>query len=892
MSDTLVSVIIRTRNRPKLLKEALDSVKQQKYQNLEIVVVNDGGEDVAEILNDTRQDFKINYINLPEHLGRTKAANIGLKNATGEWILFLDDDDLLLPNAIEDLLSMSKLGPVVYGIVEAVKSEPDGSCKTVMTFEKPFSKEELAITNYIPICGLLFKRDIAIKVGGFDEEFDLLEDWDFIYRLSLETDFIFLRKKVAIYRFFGRSLSEKKDWKSWELEIEARVKFYKKHLPNIHPEKMAKATVFFIASMTDLHKEIQKKEKIISELKIKNAELSYQLQEVLNSTSWKITSPARKLKPWIKTAYMKTSNFFLLASKFLNYSRNYGIQAAIKKAKVKLAVSKYIPQSSTNYDDFENLQYKPLISIVVPVYNPPKEFLTKCIESVVNQIYSNWELCIADDASTKPYVKEILEKFRRLYSKKIKVIYREKNGHICEATNTALSLATGEFVAFLDHDDELTPDALLEVVKLLNRYPNADIIYSDEDKIDAMGRISEPSFKPDWSPEYLLSCMYTCHLSVYRKSLLDKLGGLRKGFEGSQDHDLMLRASELTDKIYHIPKVLYHWRKHSKSAAQNPESKKYACEAAKKALEEALKRRELKGKVEQLERFSGFYHVHLIPKTSPLASIVIPTKDLAEDLDRCIDSIVSKSTYKNFEFVIVDNGSLERKTFKVFEKWKDRLKDRFNVFRIDEDFNFSRLVNFGVEKSRGEVIVLLNNDTELIGPSNWIEEMLGYCEIEGVACVGPLLLYPNGKVQHAGVILGIGSVPPRVAGHAFPNFSPNEPGYMGRLLVPSNYSALTAACLMVERKKWNEVNGFDENIPVAFNDVDFCLKLLSRGYRHVFLPFVKFYHHESKTRGYEDTPEKQERFKREVEIMLKRWRHLIENDPYYNPNLPKNKCFL
>ena len=368
---------------------------------------------------------------------------------------------------------------------------------------------------------------------------------------------------------------------------------------------------------------------------------------------------------------------------------------------------------------------KPLISVVVPVYNPPHRFLRECLESVVRQVYPEWEICIADDASSDPLVIEILREYKARYPERVKILFREKNGHISEATNSALSLAEGDFVAFLDHDDVLTPDALLAVAALINRRPDADMIYSDEDKIDKHGKRSEPFFKPEWSPEPLLGQMYSCHLGVYRRDLLLSMGGLRTGFEGAQDHDLVLRLSEKTNKIYHIPKVLYHWRRTSKSTAANPHSKMYAFEAGQKAVKSALERRGIDGWTESLPDIPGVCLVHYRPKAKPLVSVIILTRDQAPILHQCLLSVFTRTEYDHYEIILVDNGSREEETFAVFDKWKRIFLDRFRVLRIDVPFNFSYLNNRAAEVATGDILLLLNNDTE-VWTAGWMGEMVGW----------------------------------------------------------------------------------------------------------------------------------------------------------------------
>ncbi|KQX52081.1 glycosyl transferase family 2 [Paenibacillus sp. Root444D2] len=532
--------------------------------------------------------------------------------------------------------------------------------------------------------------------------------------------------------------------------------------------------------------------------------------------------------------------------------------------------------------EISSFTYKPLISVILPVYNVDEIWLVKCIESVRNQLYTNWELCVADDASPKPHIREMLQKYEKL-DERIRVVYREKNGHISVASNSALEIANGEFIALLDHDDELTIDALFENVKLLNKHLDADMIYSDEDKISMEGERHSPFFKPDWSPDTLLSQMYTCHLGVYRTSLIKKLGGFRKGFEGSQDYDLVLRVTEKTNRIYHIPKILYHWRSIPQSTASGGAAKSYTNDAGFRALEEAISRRNINGWVEPDPEVSNLYVVHHKLISNPLISIIIPTKNMTAILDTCIASIFDKTTYDNFEIIVVDNGSDDPTTIKLFQTWLQKEPFRFKVERIDIPFNYSRLNNIAVEKANGELILLLNNDIEVITPT-WLDEMAAQAMRSEIGAVGACLLYPDNTIQHAGIILGIGGV----AGHSHKYFDSKDYGYFSRLRMVTNYSAVTAACLMIRKDVYVSVKGLDESLEVAFNDVDFCLRVGKTGLRNVWLPHVKLYHHESKSRGQENTPAKIARFNGEIEYMNRRWGKSLLEDQYYNPNLTLN----
>ncbi|WP_369749652.1 glycosyltransferase [Lyngbya sp. PCC 8106] len=527
----------------------------------------------------------------------------------------------------------------------------------------------------------------------------------------------------------------------------------------------------------------------------------------------------------------------------------------------------------------ESFRDKPLISVIMPVYNTSERFLREAIQSVIDQVYPNWELCIADDASTRSSIQPILVEYQAKDSR-IKVVFRTQNGHISASSNSALELATGEFIALLDHDDVLTPDALYEVVHLLNQHSEADMIYSDEDKLNEKDQLDSPFFKPDWCPDSFLSRMYTCHLGIYRRELVNQVGNFRIGYEGSQDYDLVLRITEKTDKIFHIPKVLYHWRIHSESAASGIEAKPYAYQAGLKALQDAINRRGENGVVQQVQGFPGHYRVRYKITEYKKVSIIIPTRDLGEILDRCLESIFTKSTYPNYEVILIDNGSVEDYTHKVIAKWKEKEYSRFKCCQLDIPFNYSKLNNYAVSQAKGDYLLFLNNDTEVI-TSDWIEAMVEQAQRPSIGAVGTLLLYPDDTIQHGGVVIGMRDV----AAHSHQYFEANQPGYYGQIASTNNYLAVTAACLMCRREVFERVGGFDEQLAIAYNDVDFCLKLLQQGYRNLYLSHVILYHHESKSRGFEDTPEKLHCYMEEVTLMKQRWRKFIDHDPCYNPNL-------
>ena len=532
--------------------------------------------------------------------------------------------------------------------------------------------------------------------------------------------------------------------------------------------------------------------------------------------------------------------------------------------------------------DISGMAYKPIFSVLVPVYNTDERWLRRCLDSVLSQLYPYWELCIADDASTEPHIHDLLNEYMARDSR-VHVVFRKENGHISASSNSALELARGEFIALLDHDDEMSIDAFYENAVLLNSHPDADMIYSDEDKITEENLRHMPFFKPDWSPDTFLSQMYSGHLGVYRTKLIRKIGGFRVGFEGSQDYDLVLRFTEQTSRIHHIPKILYHWRTAQGSTARAADSKNYAYMAAKKAIQEALNRRGETGWVECVPHYPGQYRVHYPVQGRPMISIIIPTRDNGLYLDKCLASIFEKTTYEFFEVVILDNGSSRIETEALFDRWKSLKGDHIRLIRMDVPFNYAQLNNEGVRQSGGELICLLNDDTEVITP-DWLEELAGQAQQKSIGAVSAFLLYPNSTIQHAGMILGVGGP----AGHSHRHWSAGWVGYFGRLLITANYAAVTGACLMVDRKHYLDAGGLDENLAVAYNDVDFCLRLLKKGYRNVVLSHVRLFHDESRSRGFDTAPDNRSRYAREAQILSERWGDMLSNDPYYNPNLTRD----
>lgn len=602
-----------------------------------------------------------------------------------------------------------------------------------------------------------------------------------------------------------------------------------------------------------------------------------------DNPSKKSVSPLRHITALIKRLAIGRTLVYLkkngLRATVYRVLKGAGPMPVDKRKLKKIAKDCYI--SAQRREQEENAQFPKDIkfSVLVPLYNTPEKFLKEMIESVEAQTYKNWELCLADGSDSEhSFVGEICKKYADK-DERIKYEKLEKNLGISENTNACIRMATGEYIALFDHDDLLHPSALYEVMRAICEH-GADFIYTDENTFSEEARDAyNPHFKPDFSPDTLRSYNYICHLSVFSRELLDSVGYFRSEYDGSQDYDLILRLTEKAKKVFHIRKILYYWRAHKNSVAQDVGAKPYTVTAAKKALAAHLERCGLKGEVLD-SSVPTTYHIKYEIDGNPLISIIIPNKDHTDDLEVCLKSLYEKSSYKNFEVIIVENNSTEKETFEYYEVLSQK-HSNIKIVTWEGNFNYSAINNFGVNYAKGEYILLLNNDVEIINGS-CLEEMLMFAQRKDVGAVGAKLYYSDDTVQHAGVILGLGGT----AGHAHKHFNRTHPGYMARASIAQNLSACTAACLMMRRDVFDEVGGLDESFEVAFNDVDLCMKIRKKGYLIVFTPYAELYHYESKSRGNDSTPEKLERFRGEIDRFKSKWqKQLDDGDPYYNPNL-------
>ena len=932
ISGPLVSIIVRTKNRPKQLAQAINSIVEQTYRNIEIIVVNDGGEDTKTMVTKLAGDIPLTYIHCDKSKGRPSAANTGLKAANGVYINFLDDDDVFDPCHLENLVPFIEASSfqAVYSDCELCRYIWDGHEYVLkdkaLFMSVDFDADRLLFENYIPCMNMLFKKTLYEQIGIMDKELEIYEDWDYWIRMSRVTTLRHLKTITAQYRIYDQGTvgTSGRDYDTWHWTKKIYEKYQTLWSPDVligyfrhtianrigdlhHEIENVRAILYEKESIIESHlKCIEQKEQIIKEnrntieqnklkisqmhhnttlqlniLKTHMEQRGKELTEIKKTISWRITKPLRIIRAYHIKQQLKFIKIKNYARKIINFLKNDKSEEEYEQWLINNEPSSN--DLNAMKEDAKELKLQPLISVILPVYKISPKWLKKAIESVRSQIYTNWELCIVDDASFDLKIRDLLEAYNKLDSR-IKVVFLKKNNHISGASNEALKLAEGEFIALLDHDDEFAPHALFEIAKLLNEHPDADMIYSDEDHINLQGKRVNPHFKPDWSPDLFLSQMYTCHLGCYRRELVSKIGGFRIGYEGSQDYDLVLRIMAHTNKIFHIPKILYHWRMVPTSVAGNPTAKNYADEAALKAINDYLSVNNINAVAEKgLFKFS--YKINYAIINQPVVTIIIPMRDQVYYLKRLVYSILYKSDYPYYQIVIVNNQSAEEATFKYFHELAD--ESRIKILDYPFPFNYSAINNFAAKQSNGDIFLFLNNDMEVIN-KDWLGQMVQHAQRPEIGVVGARLYYPdNGGIQHAGIIIGIGGY----AGHAHQRMPVDSPGYFGRVKLIQNFSAVTGACLMTRKDVFSDVGGFNENeLKIAANDVDYCLRVREKGLRVLYTPFAELIHYESISRGYEDTPEKIERFNREKAYFAKRWVDILSSgDPYYNSNLTLDK---
>lgn len=929
MPTPLVSVLIRSIAR-ETLQETLASIAEQDYPAIEVLVVAAVPEHPPVAAPDGA--LIVQLVTTEKPLPRCQAANKALEMAQGEYVLIVDDDDWIAPKHISTLVKALQEAPayaVAYSKTQTVNASGESANKPVMGL--PYDPMRLLSGNWMPLHSVLFSirlRDLGCR---FDEQLDLYEDWDFWLQAAEHTSFLFVPVTTAFYRthessgvhqhaaFYGapsQIIYDKwrarwtasqmgqvmeRNWQHGDLsqmlkttQTEVEQLHVSLNLLSAQRDQLATQRDQISAHRSQLSQELDD----LKNTTIPVVQHEHELNRLLNSRSWRITAPMRQTAQTIRRVREHSHTWLRLLRKAASSItrvpqlwRQHGWRGLRSRVQRELNQgSAYLDWIRTNEPGIERFsdlakqvptwQHKPLVSVLMPTYNSPLNYLIEAVESVQAQVYPHWELCIADDASTQPevqaYLKQLASEDRRVV-----LSLRDKNGHISQSSNTALNSARGDWVALLDHDDRLHPLALFCVVGALQDHADATIIYSDEDKIDAAGRRFDPYFKGDYNRELMWAQNMISHLGCYKKSALTEIGGFRKGFEGSQDYDLALRviAKCQPEQIIHVPRVLYHWRAIIGSTALSPDQKPYADSASRRALTEHLANIGLAADVSPAAEIPNMNRVRpKLPEPLPLVSILIPTRDRIELLQKCIESIQQRSTYPSIEIIVIDNGSIEHASLAYFEALQ---KQGIHIIHDLRPFNFSALNNLAAQHAHGEFLCLMNNDIEVVTP-DWLEEMLSFAALPGAGAVGARLWYPDGQgLQHGGVVIGLGGV----AGHAHVGLPQGQVGYFGRMALHHRLLAVTAACLVIRKSNYLAVGGMDEEIAVAFNDVDFCLRLHQAGMACVYTPYAELIHHESASRGNDLSDAQRDRFMSEEQFMHNRWGSALNNDPFFSPNL-------
>jgi len=903
MTYPLVSLLIRSIDR-NTLTETLASVAKQTYPNIEVLVVAavpghlplDGADGLG----------RVRLVTTELALHRSAAANKALDLAQGVYALFLDDDDWIGPDHISTLVKSLQESPdmaVAYSRTQVVEAGKAASDCAVMGL--PFDELRLLAGNWMPLHSVLFSLRLRELGCRFDEQLDLYEDWDFWLQAAQHTPFLYVPVVSAFYRIHDSSgvhgqamfqgAAAQKIYKKWRhLWTEAQMSVLMSRV--WQHEDLSTILKASQAEALQLNHNVQA---LIRKQEVLATAHAQALDEIFNSRSWRLTAPLReslhRVQQWIQ-AGKSTGRVMVTALSSLHklpaLLRKQGVRGLLRRLESELdqgaSYLQWIAQNEPSEADrmkmgerIQNWTHQPLVSVLVPTYNSPLNYLKEAVESVQAQIYPHWELCIADDASTRPEVADYLRELAQ-QDARVVVTFREKNGHISASSNSALASAKGEWVALLDHDDRLHPLALFHVVEALQSHPDAQIIYSDEDKIDAHGLRFGPYFKGEFNRELMWAQNMISHLGCYRRDALLEINGFRLGFEGSQDYDLALRVIERCrpEQVVHVPHVLYHWRAILGSTALAPDQKPYADSASRRALREHLARVGISADVEPAPAIPNMNRVRpKLPAQLPLVSILIPTRDRVELLRTCIESIQARTAYPHYEIVVVDNGSSESASLIYLD---GLVQQGIKVIRDSRPFNFSALNNLAASHAQGDFLCLMNNDIEIV-TGDWLEEMLSFAALPGIGAVGAKLWYPNVQdgLQHAGVVIGMGGV----AGHAHVGLARGQVGYFGRIALHHRLMAVTAACMLIRKDHYLQVGGLDESIAVAFNDVDFCLRLHEAGLACILTPYAEMVHHESASRGDDLSAAQRERFMTEEKFMHERWGDRLQNDLFFSPNL-------
>lgn len=947
----LVSILIRSVDRA-YLNQALDSVALQTYPHIEVVVlaVRPG----HRALGSHCGKFPLRLVPTDEPVLRSAAANRAMDAAKGEFLIFLDDDDWMMPGHIARLAEVLTKFPQTHAVYTGIGLVDADGKSMGQTFDLPFDPIRQMAGNITPIHAVLFRAEVLGRGCRFDESLDRLEDWDFWLQIAQLAPMVHLPGVSAVYRIHessgvhndsgptgaasGRIYAKwetqwtpqqigqimQRVWASPEMEArvaEARAQVLRTEQGFANSQATVAQQMACIAQqmacIAQQSTALEQQALQLTHQQLQTESLQHQLQNarahlaiveaerwaLMRSSSWKLTRPLR----WVGSTLKHTPLRRILGKlrRLPSVLRTAGPSGVLRRVLNKPLLPP--PATSTAprslYDDWmewertsqpierarmrADIEFlagrgieRPVIAVVMPSYNPPLDLLDAAIESVRRQSWDLWTLHIADDASTKPEVKEALEEWAQRDSR-IHVSFAAVNGHISKASNLALSTVTAPYFALLDQDDLLADDALLHAAVQIMQRPDVGVIYSDEDKIDMAGQRSGPYFKPDFNLDLLLGQNTISHLGIYSTAVARAAGAFREGYEGSQDHDLVLRCVQRLrpDQIVHIPRVLYHWRVHAGSTAANIDEKPYALVAGVAAVQDHLDRTEPGATVSLIEDMNQYRVRFPVPQPQPSVTVIVPTRNGLAVLKPCIEGLLHGTDYDAMRILIVDNGSDDPEALAQLRMWGE--DPRVTVKRDDRPFNYSALNNAAVAEASGEFVLLLNNDISMIH-RDWLLELVSQGLRKGVGAVGAALWYPNDTLQHGGVMLGVGGV----ASHAHKGIQPGLPGYFGRARLLQTVTAVTGACLLVRKSLYQAVGGLNErDLSVAFNDVDFCIRLTKAGYRNIWTPFAQLYHHESVSRGNDLDHDKVVRFQSEVDYMLNTWREDLLYDTAYNPNL-------
>ena len=925
-----VSIVIPAYNNFNYTKQCIFSIfKNHPLSSFEIIIIDNGSTDeTKEYFAEFNGLNNFRFISNDENLGFAKASNMGAKLSRSENILFLNNDTVVSKGAIDELhysITADPAESLKIGAAGPLLLYPDKKIQEAgIKFEErlvPYNaysgmdisgcgqsdiKNAIYIRSYNALTAacLMLKKEVFESAGGFDEGYiNGFEDVDLCLKLRESGYKLIFNPKSIIFHFEEKTAGRKKHdieninrfMKRWGLKYKRDNYIFAESDNLFIANKSKNDTSKYFISLNWFKSAEKEIDNLISCNKY--GEALKLCGDILKLNEYNIKFHRKKeniKRNFVIAESQKDIRLMLDEKEKLLFVYKTIMESIAKDNKTKVTLDeneiyqiwiKYNEPSKAELEKqriFE-LEFKPKISVIMPVYNTDREYLIKAIESVINQTYPNWELCIADDASTEIHVKEIL-KYYKEKDERIKVIYRTENGHISKASNTALSIATGDYVALLDHDDELPESSLFFVVKEINEHPDAKLIYSDEDKLYFDGsRVLRvlPYFKSDWNPDLFLSQNFISHLGVYKKSIVDKIGGFREGYEGSQDYDLALRFVEKIkySEIRHIPRILYHWRMTEGSTAVNVENKSYTVIAARKAIQDHIERMHIKAKVVEAPLIPMYNRVIYEIGQNFLVSIIIPTYNGYSNLKKCIDSITEKTSYKNYEILIVNNNSDDEQTINYLKF----INSLYNIKVIDynKPFNYAVINNYAVKSAKGEVLVLLNNDTEVID-GDWLRELISHALRPEIGAVGAKLLYPDNTIQHAGIVIdkfGGGVL------YVFRGLNGDDAGYLGRANLLQNYSAVTGACMAVRKKLYEQVGGFYKNLSIAYNDIDFCLKIMKLGYYNVYTPYAVLYIYGSKMSVCDDTEKNKIRLNREFDYLINKWGGTLDADFAYNINL-------